>query len=151
MLIECRNINTGPTAQLVRILIRSFLWLTVSLVGRNGHGLTYSALLEVCNTHDYIHAFVLRHYRLILNLRGAYYDYNADSGSTALGGSSQGAEMLTFGGTTRSNVGQASSGDTRQSMVVGRYSRESATCESANLNVPRSSHLLPMCSFSPPR
>ena len=67
-------------------------------------------------------------------------------------GSSQGAEMITFGGTSRSKVGQASSSDARRPMVVGLYSRESATREFGDLDIPRPpSHISPGCSFSPQR
>jgi hypothetical protein len=41
--------------------------------------------------------------------------------------------MMTFGGTSRSKVGQVSSGDARLPMVVDPFSRESATREFADL------------------
>ena len=52
--------------------------------------------------------------------------------------------MKTFGGTSRSKVVQVPSGDSRQAMVDGLYSRESATREFADLDVPRPpSHISP--------
>jgi hypothetical protein len=57
--------------------------------------------------------------------------------------------MRTFGETSRSKVGQASSGDAEQIMDIGPSSKESATREFADLDIPRpSSHISSGCSFS---
>ena len=60
---------------------------------------------------------------------------------------------MTFGGTPRSKVGQASSGNASSGNarrpMVGLYSRESATREFAGLNIPISpSHISPGCTSS---
>ena len=54
-------------------------------------------------------------------------------GPTAVG-SSRGAEMVTFGGTPRSKVDQASSRDMKKPMVSYSLSQETTTCELADLN-----------------
>jgi hypothetical protein len=56
--------------------------------------------------------------------------------------------MMTFGGKSRSKVTQVSSGDAEEIMIIGPFSEESATRESADLDIPRPPHISSGCSFS---
>jgi len=116
---------------LIYYILLALLELCMSILWYIGVGPTPQLLVGIAMA-----APIVLCSKLILNLRGAYYDYNADSvwktpawGPTALVGSPQGAEMMPFGGTSRSKAGQASSVGTKRHMAVRLYSGDSTTRE----------------------